>query len=58
MTGKYKMLQRTPKSTKPGLTVVISLPTISEEKEANCMLHLFSLTVSTSHLADVTICFE
>lgn len=27
-------------------------------KEANCMLHLFSLTVSTLHLADATICFE
>lgn len=32
MIGKYKMLQKTQKSTKPGLRVVISLLTISEEK--------------------------
>lgn len=43
MTGKYKMLQRIQNSTKPGLTVVISLPTISEEKRQTvCSVYFHS----------------
>lgn len=57
MTGKYRMLQKLHKAQKNGFAVVISLPTISEEKRKKRILCLFSFTQSTLHLADASMCF-